>query len=96
MQLDFEDLLKHQGMPYCPVWVLTDVNFEDHGPPLSSTSNVWPTQTTSPNPSRWKSWAKQYGASLLGMPPWNEEELVEGYVFSFFSLSTINPDHIIQ
>jgi len=27
---------------------------------------------------------------------WNVEELMEWYVFNFFSLSTIDPDHIVQ
>jgi hypothetical protein len=32
---------------------------------LLSSSNIWPIQTSSPNPTRWKHWRKQNGAALL-------------------------------
>jgi len=95
-QFGIGSLPKHQEIPYCPVWALIDVDFNDRGPPLSSTSNVWPIQASSPNPIRWKSWQKQYGAAELGMPLWNEEELMAGYVFSLFSflpsIPAMSPD----
>ena len=69
---------------YYPLWVLIDVDYENHGPPLAST-NVWPIQTSSPNSARWKAWRKQTGGALLGMPLWNMDELMKGYVFSLFS-----------
>ena len=94
-QFGIENLPKHQEIPYCPVWALIDVDFNDRGPPLSSTSNVWPTQASSPNPIRWKSWRKQYGAAELGMPLWSKEELMAGYVFTLFSLSAIDPSHVV-
>ena len=81
---------------YCPVWALIDVDFNDRGAPLDSTSNAWPIQASSPNPIRWKSWRKQYGAAELGMPLWNKKELMAGYVFSLFSLSVIDPGHVVR
>ena len=80
---------------YCPVWALIDVDFSDRGPPLDSTSNAWPIQVSFPSRIRWKSWRKQYGAAELGMPLWNEKELMTGCVFSFFSLSAIDPGHVV-
>jgi len=94
-QFGIESLPKRRGK-YCPVWALIDVDFNDRGPPLSSTSNVWPIQASSPNPIRWKSWRKQYGAAELGMPLWNKKELMAGYAFSLFSLSAIDPGHVVR
>ena len=73
--------------------MLVDVDGHDHGPPIGAGENIWPIQASSPNPIRWKSWRKQYDATLLGMPLWKMDELVEGYVFSVFSLSVINSSH---
>jgi hypothetical protein len=80
---------------YCPVWALIDMDFEERGPSIISSSNIWPIQASPPKPILWKSWSKQFGAALLGMPLWDMEELMEGYVFSFFSLSAINPGHVV-
>jgi len=89
----FEDLPRRRGGLYCPIWMLVDVDGHDHGPPIGAGENIWPIQASSPNPIRWKSWRKQYDATLLGMPLWKMDELVEGYVFSVFSLSVINSSH---
>ena len=94
-QSGFGDLPKRRGK-YCPVWALIDVDFKDRGAPLDSTSNAWPIQASSPNPIRWKSWRKQYGAAELGMPLWNKKELMAGYAFSLFSLSAIDPGHVVR
>ena len=89
-QFGTRGLPEHQGM-YCPVWILIDVDFNDRGPPLSSTSNAWPIQVSSPNPVRWKSWLKQCRGAKLGMPLWNMEELVAGYVLAcYLSLPPIS------
>jgi len=94
-QFGIESLPKRRGM-YCPVWALIDVDFKDRGAPLDSTSNAWPIQASSPNPIRWKSWRKQYGAAELGMPLWNKKELMAGYAFSLFSLSAIDSGHVVR
>ena len=78
----FENLPERQRMRYWPVWTLIDIDNKKEGPPLSNSSDVWPIQTSSPKIARWKLWSKQYGAAVLGMPPWNEEELVRGYASS--------------
>jgi len=87
----FRGLPRHEWIEYCPIWALFDVDFKDHGPPIAAESNIWPIQASSPNPIRWKAWSKQTGAALLGMPLWNMDELMGGYVFSLFSFSPIDP-----
>ena len=83
--------------PY-PIWSLIDVDFQDRGPPCDITGNldVWPIQTSSPKPVRWQCWSKQIDAAILGMPLWTMEELIEGYVFSLFPLSAIDPGHVVR
>ena len=83
--------------PY-PIWSLIDVDFQDQGPPYDITGDryVWPIQTSSPNPVRWHCWTKQIGAAILGMPLWTMEELIEGYVFSLFPLSAIDPGPVVR
>ena len=88
-QFAFEDLPTRKETRYFPIWALIDVDYEERGPHLAST-DVWPIQTSSPNPIRWNSWLKQHGAVLLGMPVWTRQELIKGYVFSSFSLSTFD------
>ena len=83
----FEDLPMHKRMGYGSIWALIDVDYRNRAPAISSDSyRIWPIQTTSPNPDPWKAWSKQNGATLLGMPPWNVEELMGGSAFSLFSL----------
>jgi len=96
MASGLEGLPEHCGMVYCPIWALVDADYEGQGPQAGSSPGTWPVQVTSPNPIRWKSWSKQNGATLLGMPLWNMEELMEGYVFSLFSLSAIDPGYFIR
>ena len=76
----FMDLPQYQGS-YCPVWALIDVDFLAQGPPLSGYSDCWPIQASPPQSILWKPWVKRCYAALLGMPPWNFEELMEGWVF---------------
>jgi len=83
-------------MEYCPIWALIDGDYEGQGPSLGGNPAIWPIQATSPKPQRWKGWSKQNRVTLIGMPLWNMEELVEGYVFSLFSLSAIDPGHVIR
>ena len=78
----FHNLPAHKNIPYCPILSLIDVDYKDRGPPFESSSNIWPIQVSSPNPIRWKSWAKQNKAAVLGMPLWSTDELTEGYVCS--------------
>jgi len=88
----FEDLPEHRTA-YFPIWALIDGDCpKSKGPAMSSSPLVWPVQATSPNPSRWESWSKQNGVTLLGMPLWNVKELVEGYVL--FPFPATNPSHI--
>jgi len=87
--LGFVDLPVHREHPSRSVWGLIDVDFQDHGPPISSDLTVWPIQASSEKPIRWRSWQKQLrGAALWGMPLWNLEELVEGYALSSFYRSS--------
>jgi len=92
-QYGFGDLPKRQGGSYCPIWALLDVDYLDQGPPFAADDEIWPIQASSPKPIQWKSWRKQYNAALLGMPLWEMDELMEGYVFSVLSLSAINSSH---
>jgi len=94
-QFGFYNLPSYPG--YCPIWALIDMDYQKTAPPIERDTDIWPIQASSPQPSRWKTWIKQYGASLLAMPLWSMEELEEGYVFSSFSLpSTTNPSHVVQ
>lgn len=76
----FGTLPVRQGVPYCPIWALIDMGDKNEQPCFGGSSNVWPIQTSSPNPIQWKSWTKQCGAAKVGMPLWNMKELMEGYV----------------
>ena len=64
MVFGFGDHPECQHVLYYPIWAVVDVDYQDHGPSISSDSNIWPIQTFSPNPSRWRSWRKQNGAAL--------------------------------
>jgi len=66
---------------YYPIWALVDVGLRQE-PPITESSYIWPVQTSSPNPIRWRDWSKHNKAALLGMPLWSMEELSEGYVFA--------------
>ena len=81
-----------------PIWTLIDIDFEDRRPPFtgSNCSNIWPIQVSSPNSARWKSWQKQNDAAIFGMPQWNVEELVEGYVFRSSSCAAVGRGHLIR
>lgn len=61
-----------------PIWALINMDYKDHGPPITEEPNIWPIQAASTNPVRWKSWSRQNEAALLGMPRWTEEELTKG------------------
>ena len=84
----FWNLPTHKNIPYCPILTLIDVDYDNMGPPMSSSSNIWPIQASSPNRIQWRSWAKQNKAIVLGMPLWSIDELTEGYVCSPFLPST--------
>jgi len=94
--LGLEGLPENAQTPHFPIWALVDADLRKGEPPIIDTSNVWPIQASSPNPARWDSWSEQYRAAELGMPLWNMEELMEGYVFSLFSLSAIDPGHVVR
>ena len=61
-----------------PIWTLVDVDFCDQGPPLNPSLDIWPIQASDPNPRQFESWVERYEASVLGMPLWNMEELIQG------------------
>jgi len=65
---------------YYPIWTLVDVNTL-YEPPIQESWKIWPVQTSSPNPIRWRYWSKHNKAALLGIPLWNMQELISGYVF---------------
>jgi len=73
---------------YYPIWTLVDM-VPLREPPIGESSNIWPVQTSSPNPIRWNAWSKQNMAARLGMPLWTMEELISGYVLACSSLSRI-------
>jgi len=75
---------------YCPIWALIDVDLKDGGAPFQRSSNIWPIQTSSPRPARWKSWRKQYQAALWGMPLWEIEDLMQGYAFRSSTLTSFD------
>ena len=75
----------HLTDPHHSIWALIDVDYQEHGPPITGDQVVWPIQASSPNPARWRSWHKQFGgAALWGMPLWSLKELNAGYAFSSF------------
>jgi len=80
---------------YCPIWALVDMDLRMQEPPFEQNINFWPIQAAPPDHIRWAAWRKQFGAALLGMPLWNMKELMEGYVFSSFSLSVKDPGHVV-
>jgi hypothetical protein len=89
-------LPKHSKTPYCPIWALIDVDFKGEGAPIVANSNVWPIQASSPNPVRWKFWAKQFSPALWGVSLWDMEELNQGCVFGFSPLSAFDPGHVVR
>ena len=82
----FNNLPECQSRSYYPIWTLIHAE-PIQEPPVWGSSNIWPIQTSSPNPLRWDGWSRRYGAAVLGMPLWDMEELMEGYVFSFSSIN---------
>ena len=88
-------LPSHKLLQRCPVWMLIDADLEGQGPPITRSSNVWPIHASSPSSDRWKFWGKQLMAVSLGMPKWNMDELIQGYVFRQPSMFATNPGHII-
>jgi hypothetical protein len=89
------NLPKCQQAEYFPIWMLVEVDYSTGGPPITGSSNVWPIQTSSPNPNRWKVWRQQNRAALLGMPLWKMEELMEGYVIGLSTPSVIDPSRVV-
>jgi hypothetical protein len=92
----FYELPKRKGTRYCPIWTLIDADFKNEGPPLTHESNTWPIHAAPPNPIQWKAWQKQYQSALWGMPLWDMEELIEGYVPGLFPISAIDPGHVVR
>jgi len=87
----FESLPKHRRMTYCPIWALIDGDYGSQGLPIGLSPVTWPVYASSPSPTRWTPLLEQNGATLLGMPLWNMEELLQGYVLP----SAINLGHVI-
>ena len=83
--ISFSRLPRHKRDTEWPIWTLIDA-YGDHGPPINSQHNIWPIQVSSPHPTRWKMWRKQLDAAVLGMPLWDTEELMQGYVTAFCHL----------
>ena len=86
----YENLPKNQLTRYSPIWALINMDYKNLGPPIEGMLNIWPIQASPPNPALWKEWKKQNRAALFGMPLWSMKELMEGYVFSLFSLSVFS------
>ena len=95
MALDLEALPNHPQIDYFPIWALIDADLRSHELPFTYELNIWPIQASSPNTTRWKAWSKQFGAAVLGLPLWNMGELMKGCVFGVFSLSSIDPGHVV-
>ena len=93
---NFEDLPSRQKTRYCRIWTLIDADEESGELFIPRDANIWPLLACSPKSSRWTSWFKQYGASLLGMPLWTVEELLAGYVFDLFFLSAIDSGYVVR
>jgi len=75
----FNDLPVRKGEGrYSPISTLIDTDSNDRAPSISIGFNIWPIQASSPRPKRYKSWSKQAGAALLGLPLWTMEELDKG------------------
>ena len=89
----FTCLPTHQINQDYPIWTLINVDALRQAPLIDSTHMIWPIQASSPNPSRWKTWSKQRNAAELGMPLWDVDELMAGYVLVF---SVVSPNHIIR
>lgn len=49
-------------------------------PNLATASRVFPVHATSPNPDRYRFWAKSRHAVIVGMPLWTVHEIQNGYV----------------
>jgi hypothetical protein len=92
----FEELPERLGSEYYPIWTLIDVDFKKEESVIPEGANIWPIQASSPNSSRWKVWQNHFGAAVWGMPLWNMEELIKGYVFGLFSLSAVDPGHVVR
>ena len=91
----FEGLPERRQTDYCPIWALVDMDYLNQEPPIGD-ENIWPIQASYPNPGQWKAWLKQEGGALLGLPPWNMEDLMEGYVFSLIPCSAVGPGSLVR
>ena len=92
----FEGLPEHQQTRYCPIWALIDVDYKGRESSITRRVNIWPIQASPSNPILWKAWLKQQEGALLGLPPWNMEDLMEGYVFSLISFSAVDPGSLAR
>ena len=70
------------------IWTLIDLG-DPKGPPVTASQDIWPVQTSSPNPIRWVNWVKEYNAPMLGMGLWSIEELKQGFVLAYSPLLLI-------
>ena len=68
---DFSFVPRHKLDPFFLAWALIDADSEGQEPSIEPGHYIWPIQASSPQPNRWKNWAKQRSATLLGMPLWN-------------------------
>jgi hypothetical protein len=90
-----KNLPKRLETGYYPLWLLIDVDTRGQEPIIPGGPELWPIQACSPNHLQWKPWKKQFGAAEWGMPLWDMEELMEGYVSGLFPLPTIDPSHVV-
>ncbi|KAL5480206.1 hypothetical protein ACEPAI_1476 [Sanghuangporus weigelae] len=65
------------------IWCLIDSDERVGPPPSYLTSKdegrIFPVHAAPPNPARYYKWFKQRGGVVIGMPLWNEEEIIEGF-----------------
>ena len=80
---------------YYPLRLLIDADTRGQEPIIPGRSELWPIQACSPKHLQWKQWKKQFGAAEWGMPLWDMEELMEGYVSGLFPLPTTDPGHVV-
>lgn len=67
--------------PFLFVLIDHDISTSEPISSLHDGDTVFPIQASSPNPNRFKTWAKVRQAALWGLPLWNEAELNKAYAF---------------
>ena len=51
---------------------------------VTNDREAYPVQASSPSPTNYKAWIKQFCATVLGMPLWSKDDIVKAYVSLLF------------